>query len=641
MDERPHALPPSEVSAQRLATLPRSAVPAQMLDTTALRRLGITDTGDALRRLAGINLRDYGGAGGLKTVSVRGLGAGHTAVTYDGLVVADAQSGQIDLGRFSLDRLSGIGLTVAGSDRLLCPVRNLGAATVHLHTLAADTAPAKPRFRSALACGSFGSVRSSMRLALPAGRRTGVSLAGDFRYGRNDYPFTLRNGQLVTRERRANSRMQAWNAEADALHRTRRGGTWASKAGYYDSHRRLPGPVVLYTSGNTERLAEQTAFAQTRYAQQWGAWEVQAAGKFQWQANRYADIRGQYPGGALRQHYRQREWYATTGVARRAARWSAAYAADYFFQTLHSNLATSNDVWRHSVQQALSLRYETPRLRFTARCIGSLFLNRAAPGQQASADARRLAPSASLSWLAATARRRPAALYLRLYYQEYFRVPTFSESYYFHYGSQDLRPELTRQLGAGLTLRAAPAAWLPALRLSLDGYYNRIRDRITSIPYNLYVWRTVNMGRVSAGGIDATAEAEFRAAGHVLVLTANYSLQRAADRTEPGSHTYGKQPAYMPCHSGAAALAYEYRGAGCALHATAASLRYSSNEHLPTTDLPGYVEAGAALYYSFRLGKGRADVRADLINAFDKQYEVIRRYPMPGRAFRLELRYGW
>ena len=37
----------------------------QKIDPAALRRRGITDTGDALRRMAGINLRDYGGAGGL------------------------------------------------------------------------------------------------------------------------------------------------------------------------------------------------------------------------------------------------------------------------------------------------------------------------------------------------------------------------------------------------------------------------------------------------------------------------------------------------------------------------------------------------------------------------------------------------
>lgn len=637
-----HTLPPATVTAPRLTQEVQGGVPAQSLDTAAMRRLGVTDTGDALRRLAGINLRDYGGAGGLKTVSVRGMGAGHTAVVYDGLAVSDLQSGQADIGRFPIERLAGVGLSVAGNDRLLCPVRNLAAATVFLRSLAADTVVRGTHFSGGLVHGSFGTVQPSVRLAASAGRRTALAVAGDFYYGRNDYPFTLKNGILQTRERRANSRIQTWTAEADVLHRTRGGGTWATKAYFYDTHRRLPGQVVLYTSGNSERLSEQTAFAQSRWAQRWRAWEAQAAGKFNWQASRYTDIGGQYPGGALRQHYWQREWYFTGGAAWHGGPWAVAYAADYSFHSLSSNLATSNDVWRHSVQQALSARYATRRVRATVRCIGSIFLNGAAPGQQAAADARRLAPSASLSWLAVEGKRLPARLYARIYYKEYFRVPTFTESYYYHLGSQDLRPELTRQLGAGLTFQAAPARWWPSVRLSLDGYYNRIADRITSVPYNLYVWRTVNMGRVRAGGLDATAGAKFRlAAGHVLIFTANYSFQRAEDRTDPSTRTYGKQPAYMPRHSGAGALAYESRWLGCAVHATAAACRYSSNEHLPATEMPGYVEAGLTLYRSFALAKGRLDARADLINAFDKQYEVVRRYPMPGRAYKLSLTYSW
>ena len=61
------------IGIKRDATL-RTSVPVFRLDSTALRRSGATDMTTALRHLAGVNLRDYGGAGGLKTVSVRGIG---------------------------------------------------------------------------------------------------------------------------------------------------------------------------------------------------------------------------------------------------------------------------------------------------------------------------------------------------------------------------------------------------------------------------------------------------------------------------------------------------------------------------------------------------------------------------------------
>ena len=55
------------------------------------KRLGIHDMGDALKRFAGVQVKDYGGVGGMKTVNIRGLGAGHTGVVYDGVQVGDCQ----------------------------------------------------------------------------------------------------------------------------------------------------------------------------------------------------------------------------------------------------------------------------------------------------------------------------------------------------------------------------------------------------------------------------------------------------------------------------------------------------------------------------------------------------------------------
>ena len=48
-----------------------TAAPTFRLDSASLRRMGITDITGALRHVAGIHLRDYGGAGGLKTVNVQ------------------------------------------------------------------------------------------------------------------------------------------------------------------------------------------------------------------------------------------------------------------------------------------------------------------------------------------------------------------------------------------------------------------------------------------------------------------------------------------------------------------------------------------------------------------------------------------
>ena len=80
-----------------------STVPMQITDRQMMDNLDMAQLSDAVRTLAGAEVKDYGGIGGMKTVSVRNLGAHHTAVSYDGIVISNTQSGQVDIGRFSVN----------------------------------------------------------------------------------------------------------------------------------------------------------------------------------------------------------------------------------------------------------------------------------------------------------------------------------------------------------------------------------------------------------------------------------------------------------------------------------------------------------------------------------------------------------
>ena len=100
-----------------------STSPLQLLDKGDMLRLGVTDMADALHRMPGINLRDYGGAGGMKTVAVRGFGAGHTGVSYDGVLLSECQGGEIDVSRYSLDQVQTLRLTIGDNDDIFISAR--------------------------------------------------------------------------------------------------------------------------------------------------------------------------------------------------------------------------------------------------------------------------------------------------------------------------------------------------------------------------------------------------------------------------------------------------------------------------------------------------------------------------------------
>lgn len=219
-------------------------------------------------------------------------------------------------------------------------------------------------------------------------------------------------------------------------------------------------------------------------------------------------------------------------------------------------------------------------------------------------------------------------------------MPTFNEAYFDHYGSVDILPESTDQLNLGLTYGLPQLSWLPEATFTLDGYVNHVKDMIVAVPYNMFIWTMVNLGKVRVFGLDATVNTRFvPAEGQGIILAANYSYQRAQPRTDRTSTEWMKQVAYIPLNSGGGSLTWENPWVNAVFHTTGVSARYTTNNNLPQTRIDGYMECGVTLYRTFSLGKSRLEVRADLINMFDKQYEVVANYPMPGRSWQLTVKW--
>ena len=141
----------ARVTAERDASTSRST-PLQRVSQSFIERSGASGIHEIVRTFPGVNIRDYGGIGGLKTVSIRDIGAQHTAVCYDGIVISNAQNAQIDISRFSLGNLSEITVETGGSDDIFRSARLLNAAGI----LSLSTLNTGDRVSAGLTCASFG-----------------------------------------------------------------------------------------------------------------------------------------------------------------------------------------------------------------------------------------------------------------------------------------------------------------------------------------------------------------------------------------------------------------------------------------------------------------------------------------------------
>lgn len=629
-----HTLSDVFVTAEKTKQQVKSSSPLQILNREQLQQQGVTDIADALRRFSGVNIKDYGGAGGMKTISVRSLGSKHTAVVYDGITLSDCQSGQIDLSRFSIDNIQQISLTIGDNEEIFVPARSIAsAATLKLQSVSPSFEERNNHLTGQVKLGSFGMISPFVRYDQKVNERISVSATGEFMRADNSYPFTLVNGDLVTREKRYNNSIRTYRGEANIYVRPNNRSTLNGKVYYYDTDQELPGAVILYNSKSREQLHDRNFFSQLHYRTYWeNNLSLQLNGKFNWSQSHYHDEGGKYPGGELNNRYFQREYYATgTLLYTPSKHWSMVYAADYMYNNLNVNTNRDTRPYRHSILQTATLRYQTPRVTATALLLASIYLNGAQKGSGAN-NYRHLSPSFSFSWKP----WQEEHFYLRASYKDIFRVATFSENYFDQMSSRDLRPEKAQQFNIGATYQQSLTSWSPSFSLTVDAYYNKVKDKIVAMPYNMFFWNMVNLGKVDIRGVDANLSNTFQLAqDYSLLFTGNYTYQYAVDRTDPDVIYYKHQIAYTPRHSGGASLAFENPYANVSFHATGVSNRYCASENRPSNEMSGYIEYGVSFYRTFKIKDYTYSVRGDVINLGNKQYEIVKSYPMPGRSYKL------
>ena len=440
-----------------------STAPLRVIDREQMLSLGVTDMADALHRIPGVTLRDYGGAGGLKTVSVRGFGAKHTGVSYDGIMLSDCQSGEIDLSRYSLDNVDQLSLVIGDNDDIFIPARNASTSAV-LNVQTISTTMQKDQVTAQVKGGSFGYISPFLRYEQSIGDKLAVSVVGEYTYAENDYPFQLKNGINTTTEYRTNSRMNSGHGELNVVWNLGKSNRLSGKVYYYDNDRQLPGQVHYYTDLNRERLHDQNFFAQLLYQMHnQKGWSMKWHAKFNWNASIYEDPL--YPNAVNDASYWQRETYTSLAVLYTPTEhWAFDFSGDYAFNNLNSNASRTIDTrpYRHTFLNTLTTKYRNNRLTALVRLLYSLYVNDAELGESAN-NMNRLSPSVSLSYKLLD----DQDIYIRASYKNIFRAPTFNESYYFHYGSTNLLPESTDQYNIGVTW-----SWKPdvaSVQLTADG----------------------------------------------------------------------------------------------------------------------------------------------------------------------------
>ena len=663
----------------------QSIAPVQSMDAERLEAMPAVQVSDVLKLFSGVVIKDYGGVGGMKTVSVRGFGSQHTAVCYDGIVVSDCQTGQIDLSKFSLQNTGNVELVTGSDNSIFLPARAAASAsTITLNTKVPPHLLNRPIQRSELPVnvdfrftgGSFGLINPSIIIEnriLPRAKERYPYIASSFNINylqsKGDYPFILyygNQGDSTSVERRSNSDVHIFNVEENLFVDFNAQSQMKVKIYYYQSERGLPGAVIFYKQGNSQRLYDQNAFGQVHFEHRFNRpWAYQLNAKFNFALQRYIDTNYLNEAGYLHNLYIQREYYLSNVVLYQPHKIiSLSLANDLIYGNMNANLHEFVTPSRFQSLTVLAAKVTVRHINAHARLLHTGVVNRVKIGE-ASGNLSRFSPSAGISYQPLLNEE----LHLRLFYQNIFRLPTFNDLYYTEVGNRNLRPEDTHQLDAGVTysksfhwglLEATTSAdgdyrHTFSLFFTADGYYNRVKDKIVAIPSkNLFVWTMLNFGKVEMAGMDVNAHFCYEYGDSKwfkgVSLSGSHSLQYAVDRTDPTGKTYGHQIPYTPLHSGSVAASVQMQYVEVGYTLVAAGKRYTLQQNVPTNELQPYTDHSLSLTARWPMEVNRCvgrvgrryiielGLKAELLNLADRHYEIIRNYPMQGRSFRLT---GW
>ena len=645
-----------EVTARSLT---KDVIVPQTLKGAELQRLNSLNVADALRYFSGVQLKDYGGVGGIKTINIRSMGSQHTAVYYNGVQLGNAQNGQIDLGRFSLDNIEAVELYNGQKSDIFQSAREFGAAgNVYLTTR-------RPYFKDGekvhahlqMRAGSFDLANPSVGVDVRLTEGLSLTMDAEYVYSSGRYPFRYRrvfpNGETAydTTAIRENGDINAVRAELGLHHYYSNTGFWRIHAYNYWSERGIPGAIVNNVWRSGERLNDRNSFVQAQWQDELlNRWNMRALVKY---ANDYTHYR-KYDERLLpsNNEYLQHELYASLSNKVRIFNWwDVSLAYDYQYNALNrDNLLIAADTEhfsRHSHWLSAATAFNVKEyLRLQA----SVLMTAVDDGAKrvAKGDAKpKVTPAFFLSF-----RPYPKIdLSLNAFYKQSYRYPTFNDLYYTDLGNANLRPELARQHSVSIDYRVKSQKSKAEsgevgydIHLSASYYYNRVTDKIIAYPKGQqFRWTMLNLGTVKINGVDANGDVSlFLPLRFTLRTRLNYTYQTAIDVTNPNDTYYGHQIPYIPWHSGSVVLGLDWQSKrgdhyGFNYSFIYTGERYSQQENTIYNYVQPWYTHDLSIYGEWMVRNHLLKANLEINNLLGQDYEVIQNFPMPKQNIRCTL----
>lgn len=623
------------ISANRQRFGLTSPTPVQSLSGERLQRLNSISVADAIRYFSGVQLKDYGGIGGLKTVNVRSMGTQHVGVFIDGMSVGNAQNGTVDLGKFSLDNIEEIQLYNGHNSTTLQPARAyFASSTLYLKTRQPKfLTTEKTHLQGSFKTGSFGLINPSILWQQKINNTTSLAFNTEYIKSHGRYKFRYKKeGGYDTTAIRNNADIAGFRSEAALFKKINNTGEAFLKAYVYNSERGLPGAIVANRFYNSQLLWDRNIFIHGSYKNSFSdKYEIWLNAKYANDYTRYVDPEFIMATGVLDNRYYQQEAYASLAQKYSIKPWwDVALSTDFSFHSLDANLYRFTYPRRYAYVGAFTNQFNWQRLMVQAALL-YCYYDEWVKYYDGSPDRKATSPMISASWQPFNG----SSFRLRSFYKESLRMPTFNDLYYTLIGNRQLKPEYTKQFDLGFTW-AGSKYFFKNIAVQADAYYNRVTNKIIAVPStNLFSWMMINQGLVEIKGLEANIALTTAFTDSLQLVTGlNYTFQKALNKTS-GESSYNGQIPYIPVHSGTLHGSVLWKTWAFNYSFIYTGERYMLPENITKNHIQPCYTTDVGLIWEPRINKYKYKIGAEVNNLFNQYYDVVINYPMPGRNYRV------
>ena len=633
---------PDTLEEVEILALKKIPATSQILTRKEIQQLHVEDAGELLQKFSGVTLKNYGGLGGMKTISVRGISGTHTALVVDGFTIQNTQTGQTDLANLQAENIETIKMSMGGADGNLLPVSAyLSGSVLQIQTFENSFGYKPLQMRTSLKAGSFGQYDLYHTMKLNR-KKMFISAFGKYRQARGDYSYKFMNGEQLYSGKRLNTGLKEGYGGIGTGFRWGKSSSVKLNYQFNNSEKGLPGAVILYNPSAVQYLDNQWHQANIDYS-----FIKKRVGIRAYFSGRYEELRYSDYGYLNQQGYLIQNFYNAGAQQGIVAQWnlhrdSSGSKGNALTGGIEHNYSVlHNSISNFAVPERFHLKaFIGDEILFHPfRIIGQLALQAVHDKVNTGGNGKdRVVLNPYI--LMESDQNLPVVGKWVLWAKRSLRMPSFNELYYKEIGNNLLKPEIANQLNIGFRKEYILKRQL--IGYKIDGYYNWVENKIVAVPTkNLFIWSMQNVGKVEITGTDVQLYYTIRKNDQLEAgVRGTYTFQIVRDAGEKNSPTYHHQIAYFPKHTGNLDLSFKYRNGGISLTNFLISDRYALNENIESNRVEGFWTMDAAVFYYMNIAAGhRLKIDAAVKNIFNRNYAFVKYYVMPGTNFLITLNY--